>query len=306
MSDNKVQGINQLITMKVLLKSVLFCCFMAAIAVVASCNKESKLHSPDSLGQLINSQKFRNFVANDIMQNTQYILHDASVLKEGNFTAFLSGLSQSSAENLSGLFANYKIDFQQFQHHYASRLVNQMIILQSFPEIAQLPENQINQLFQNAYETIGKDIFKGVKLKANVNKLPMSGPIDNRYRNIYKSRVKQLGINTLNNTTNELYFAVEGNYNLSDEMAEEQIYSLLYIYATDHSITFGEAMNCLQNAIGWGGGTMGGIVGWSKAIAGIAIQEAVAVATRWALSHIGWLGLAVTTYTLVSCLVTAY
>ncbi len=292
--------------MKKISKWVLFCCFTLAIAVVASCNKESKINSPDSLNQLINSQKFKNFVVNDIMQNTQYILHDASVLKEGNYKAFLSGLSQSSAENLSILFDKHKIDFQQFQHHYTRRLVNQMIILQSFPEIAKLPEDQINQLFQNAYESIGKEIFSSVRLKASEKKLPKSGPIDNRYRNVYPSPVKQLGINTLNNSTNDLYFALEGNYNLSDEMAEQQIYSLLHIYATENAITFGEAMGCLQSAIGWGGGTMGGIVGWSKAIAGIAIQEAVAVATRWALSHIGWLGLAVTTYTLVSCLVNAY
>ena len=301
MSNNKVQEYDQFNFMKTVFRSTLFIGVLITL-LFGSCKKNADVVALNPTMVLTESKVFKNYVVNDLLQSTNYYLHDVSLMNPSTLANFREDLSRTREENLSNVFSKYHLNFQLFKQFQVNRMVNQMLVLSHFPDIANLPENEIDKIFKDAYSVVSNRMIQ--QLKKNEKNYPkknfrQTAVSSNEYQN-------KLGINTVRNLNSEFYFGIEENLSLSDEMAEELIYSQIYNYAVNHSITFGEAMDCLAHAFGWGGGSMGSIVGWSKAIAGLAIQEAVTVATRWALMHIGWLGLAVTTFTLTSCLINAY
>ncbi len=281
--------------MKTSIKSILAIALNAIM--LFSCKKVDQLQPIDQQ-QLINNQEFRNFVARDMLLVIQNTLQNASDLNKNHTSNFAAALKSAKESDLPILFTKHNLSYSNFQEFHLKRHINQVKMLHALPALSNLPENEINQLFKSAYENISNNAVNQIIAESGKQKqVKMPKTLNNPQR---------LSINTQSMNEDLMYFSSEDEQPISEEMAMELINGLVQSYAQAHDITVVEAMNCLKQAVGWGAGSMMGIVGWSKGIAGMAIQEAVAVATRFAMRYIGWIGLAVTTYTLTSCLIEAY
>jgi hypothetical protein len=278
--------------MKTTIKSIL--AIALNVMVLFSCKKADQIEPIDQQ-QLVNNQEFRNFVANDMFLIIQNTLQNASSLNKKQTLQFKEALKSVNEADLLAVFAEHNLSYSAFQEFHLKRHINQVKILHALPEISKLPENEINQLFKSAYESISNKVINQIVRESSMNKpAKMSKTLNTP---------KSSSINTHSLNGDFMYFSSEDEQPMSEEAAFELMNELVQSYAQAHDI---EAMNCLKQAVGWGAGSMIGIVGWSKGIAGLAIQEAVVVATRFAMRYIGWIGLAVTTYTLTSCLIEAY
>lgn len=267
------------------------------LMVLFSCKKADQIQPLDQL-QLVNNQEFRRYVANDMYLIIQNTLQNVSNLNKKQTLQFKEALKSANEANLPVVFAQHNLSYSSFQAFHLKRHINKVKILHALPEISKLPENEINQLFKSAYEIISSKVINQIMTQSAMNKsAKMSKTLNTP---------KSLGINTHSSNVDFMYFSSEDDQPMSEEAAIELMNGLVQSYAEAHDITVVEAMNCLKQAVGWGSVTMVGIVGWSKGIAGHAIQEAVITATRFAMRYIGWIGLAVTTYTLTSCLLEAF
>ena len=162
------------------------------------------------------------------------------------------------------IFNKYQLDYGFFQNQVIDRLTKRVQVLQLLPAIAKLPEAQIDRLFQVGYQEVAEDL----KLKIN-EKLKLLTAQNRGHKEMARvpfghHTVKITGINTASIFEKNSYFTDYIEESISEDELVNQIAANIDIIVTYGALTPGEVWKCFKEAVGFGGSSMLGVVGWSR------------------------------------------
>lgn len=299
MSDFQVWEIEKNKIMKFFLKSVVT--FVTCVIFLVSCKKEQTLQ-PNWEEQLESRTDFRQYVANDLFNRVQFAGYLSGKLTAVQYGQLSTDLATASEAALPGIFSKYQLDYAFFQKHTIERIANSVQMMHAVPSLAGLSEQQIDQRFNESYQKVAAGMMQQVKERMAVLKNRESSRKMDFAGYPTQNRVEILGINTRLKNEEKPYFSNGNEQLLPEGAAVDNMAVYINQLSKKENITGAEIFKCFKTALGFGGGSMGIIAGWFKGTAGIPIQEVIAVTTRWAIRHIGWIGAAITIISFADCL----
>jgi len=299
MSDFQVWENEKNSIMKIFFKS--FVAFVVCGFFLVSCKKDQpQQHNADE--QLESRADFRQYVANDLFSRVQFAGYLSGKLNAAQYGQMRADLAVASEAALPGIFSKYRLDYAFFQQHTIERIAHGVQMVRAVPSFAGLNEQQIDQRFNEGYQKVAAGMMQQVKermvafkTKEGSKRMDFAGyPTQNR--------VEVLGINTGLENEGKPYFSTANEVLLPEGEAVDKMAIYINGLSKKGNITGAEVFKCFKEALGFGTASMAAVAGWFKGTAGIAIQEVIAVATRWAIRHVGWIGAAITIISFADCL----
>lgn len=285
--------------MKTFVKALLLAGVMPVL--VLSCKKTDTGTVPEN-GTLEQSTDFRNYVAADLLAKARYSVHLFNQLSATQYADFRNRLRQSDEAGMQRIFQDYRLDYTGFRQLVVGSVVRSAKAIREHP-LNGVPDQAAALRYGQAYKNIADDILEKARQKALGASRPSA-------KGMFQTdeRVQQSDLQHTNMLPYESSYAAtpeEFGSELTEGMIIDLIAAELNVVHGD-GITASEAWGCFKSAMGVDGLTMGGIVGWARASAGMQIQAFISFATGWALKHIGWIGAAMAVVDFGVCLYDAY
>lgn len=299
MSDFQVWENEKNCIMKTFFKS--FVKFVVCGFFLVSCQKEPpQQHNEDE--QLQSRADFRQYVANDLYSRVQFAGYLSGKLNAARYGQLRADLAVASEAALPAIFSKYRLDYALFQQHIIERIAHGAQMVHTVPSLARLSEQQIDQRFNESYQKVAAGMMQQVKerMAALKNQEGRKGVDFAGYST--QNRVEVLGINTGLENEGKPYFSTGNEMLLPEGEAVDKMAVYINQLTKKENITGAEVWKCFRTALGFGAASMATVAGWFKGTAGISIQEVIAVTTRWAVRHIGWIGAAITIISFADCL----
>lgn len=283
--------------MKTIVKAWLLAGALPILAL--SCKKTDKGALPEN-STLEQSTDFRNYVAADLLARTQYSMALHRQLSATQYADFRNRIRQSDESGIPGVFQEYRLDYAGFRQLVIGCVVRRAKAIREHP-LNGITDNAAADKYDEAYRKIADEVLEKARQK-------VTGTNEGSVRRAIQTngRVQQNGLQHTNMIPDASSYASAPE---EPELTEAAVIDLIAVelnMVQGDGITASEAWDCFKAAMGLGGLSMVGIVGWARASAGMQIQSFVSFATGWAIKHIGWIGAAISVGEFSVCLYNAY